>query len=454
VGRLRSKSSTLIGRCGYGRKMAESETDDAESTNEPDRPVKVMTGQLNRAAEELKRELAIDEMGFRHVAVQAHQSARDYVVFEALDEIQKMVLSIFQGLDLVSGDELDPKDPFTRIGAEYLSDETALWQRKMIELLADLIGFSATPDDHYYRDFLLLVQLDGVTSAQRDQREFYGSESANYQVQIDDLCLGIAELESADLDPTVAWYRKDRRPLDPGTVRPGQILSSFASRLRHAMPLATANERGALGYSYGAGFGRTSRGIHVRPGVSDPVPDTDDLKAGPLVTVVMGVNLLVRCQETIGSTPTGVNESLRRALEGSDAAIGKTRLSGRADVGDLVVVSDKVGQVIEVQQGEYGYESYLVRYLTKPFLPNVPEDWHTAQHVARLRTARRIREDIQADIDSGRIAAEKAAVLLDLDDERLIEYYGQGMAKLWDAGVGLKEHILDQVELKRRKPRQ
>jgi hypothetical protein len=296
----------------------------------------------------------------------------------------------------------------------------------------------------------LLVQLDGVAAAQRDQREFYGSESANYQAQIDDLCSEIAALEKAGLDPRMAWYRKKQQvPFDPAKLAPGQILSAFGSRLRHAMPLATATEQGALGYSYGAGFGRASRGIHARPGLSEPLPGDDELKAGLLVSVVIGINLLVRCQENIGMTPAGVNQSLRRSLEGSDPAIGKTRLRGRAAVGDLVVVSDKVGQVIEVRQGEYGYESYLVRYLTKPFLSEINEDWHTAQHVARLRTAQRIRDDIQADIESGRMDPKEAAVLLDLDDERLTAYYGQGMARLWEAGVGLKEHVLDQLQRKK-----
>lgn len=411
-----------------------------------DENLKILTAQLSRAAHELKDNLSVDEVGFRHIAVQAHPNERDYVVFEALDEVEKMVLSVFQGLELLSGDELDPKDPFIRIGGEYLSDETSLWQRKMIELLVDLIGFSATPGTEYFRDYLLLVQLDGVTAAQRDQREYYGSESANYQEQIDEPCDGIAALEKAGLDPRVAWYRKRQAPFDPAKAAAGQMLSSFGSRLRHAMPLATATEQGALGYSYGAGFGRTSVGIHARPGLSGPMYDTEELKAGLLVSVVIGINLLVRCQETIGSTPDGVNQSLRGSLGRSDPAIGKTRLKGRAAAGDLVVVADKIGKVIEVREGEYGYESYLVRYLTKPFLPRIVEDWHIAQHVARLRTAQRVRNEIQADADGGRIDPKAAAVLLDLDDDKLIEYYGQGMANLWEAGVGLKEQILDQLQ--------
>jgi phage-related protein len=47
-------------------------------------PVRKFAAQLNRAAEDLKGELTVDEAGFRWVGVQAHASAHDFVVFEAL----------------------------------------------------------------------------------------------------------------------------------------------------------------------------------------------------------------------------------------------------------------------------------------------------------------------------------------------------------------------------------
>jgi hypothetical protein len=437
---LRVRRRLPLGRTDLDREASGVASDDG---------LKALAAELNRASLALKGELSVDEPGFRHVAAQAHRNSRDYVVFEALDEIEKMVLAVFQGLELLSGEDLDPADAFTRIGHEYLRDEMSLWHRKMIEVLADLVGFSATPDQPYFRDYLLLVQLDGVVGAQRDQEEFYGSESANYRVQIDELCGEIATLESGSLDPGRAWYRYRRVPLDREHLSPGRVLSSFRKRLQHAMPLATATEQGALGYSYGSGFGRASRGIHARPGLPELLPGADDLRSDLLVAVVIGINLLVRCQETVGEIPTGANAKLRRSLEHSDPALGKTFLKGRAAVGDLVVVADKVGQVIEVRSGEYGYESYLVRYLTKPFLPEVPEDWHVAQQVARLRTAKNIRDELAADVRSGRMEERDAAVLLGLEDEKLTEYYGEGLARLWEAGVGLKEHVLDQLTRKK-----
>jgi hypothetical protein len=409
-------------------------------------PVRRFAAQLNRAAEDLKAELTVDEAGFRWVGVQAHSNARDFVVFEALDEIQKASLALLQFAELISGPDLDPAEPFTRIVGEQVQDEIALWQRKMIELLADLVGFSATQDEAYFRDFLLLAQLEGATAAQRDQEKFYGSTCRNYQHQIDELCREIAVLEAGQLDPTKAWYRKPKRPLDPTKLRPGNLLSSFASRHEHAMPLATASEQGALGYTYGAGFGRVSRHVHVRPGLTGEVATAREMRSGLLVLVVIALNLLARCQETVGNVPDGPNRQLRMSLDGSDAAtIGDTRLRGRADVGDLVVVADKVGRVRQVTAGPYDYESYLVRYLTRPFIPAIPEDWHTASEVARLYSPASIRAEIQQTILSGKASAEAGRKLLSLPDAELVEHYGASVATVWESGVGLREDILGQL---------
>lgn len=95
--------------------------------------LKNMAAGTRQAAEELKAVLSVDESGFRYVATQAHSNARDYFLFDCLDEIEKAMLVVFEVLDQVSGPELDPKEAFTRIAAEQGHDEVALWRRKLIE---------------------------------------------------------------------------------------------------------------------------------------------------------------------------------------------------------------------------------------------------------------------------------------------------------------------------------
>jgi hypothetical protein len=70
-----------------------AEGDDPAEEGVDRESVLAMAAKLNRAAEDLKEELSIDEAAFRLLAPQAHRSSRDHFVFEALDEIQKAVVS-------------------------------------------------------------------------------------------------------------------------------------------------------------------------------------------------------------------------------------------------------------------------------------------------------------------------------------------------------------------------
>ncbi len=175
-------------------KPKEGETKDAE----------VMAAKIHRAAEELKAGLSVDEHSFRWIAPQAHRSARDYMVFEALDELQKMTMAALQSFEFCSGDEPDEDAPVTRLAAESVSDWMSLVQRKLIETLADLICLGQTDRDLYFRDFLLHAQLDHMLAGQLDLKKFYGSESSNLARQIDEVTSEISALETKGLEPNEA----------------------------------------------------------------------------------------------------------------------------------------------------------------------------------------------------------------------------------------------------------
>jgi hypothetical protein len=413
------------------------EDDDRES-------VLVMAAKLNRAAEDLKGELSIDEAAFRVAAPQAHGSSRDYFVFEALDEIQKAVVSVFQCHELVSDEPPDPGEGFTRVVAESVADESALRQRKLIETLADLIGFVATPQEGHYRDCLLHAQLDGLLAAQRDLLREYGAESRNLAHQIGELAAEIEGLEAVGLDPTLAWYRRRAAAFELSRMRPGMVMASFAWRFDHAVPLASDTERAALGFSYSQGFGRRSDKLHARPGPLESTVDMLAAAAGLNATIAIALPVLVRCQKTIDGVPAGENRWLRD-IDGENDLPGRFRrkdMRGTAVVGDIVMAAGELAQVTEIAEGRNGYRSYLVRYLSDPPLPEIPEDWHVAQQVKVVIDRRRARAMVsaQAAARPGR-GIEK---LLELEDERLLGAIGESIAAGEAAGAGMRDAILAQ----------
>jgi hypothetical protein len=416
-------------------KPREGETKEAE----------VMVAKIHRAAEELKAELSVDESSFRWIAPQTHRSARDYIVFEALDELQKMAMAALQSFEFCSGDEPDDDAAVTRLAAESVSDWMSLVQRKLIETLADLICLGQTSGDLYYRDFLLHAQLDHMLAGQLDLKKFYGSESSNLAHQIDEVTSEISALEAEGLEPSEAWYRKRQQSFDASKAKAGQLFASFGLRLNRALGLASDDEKAALGFSYGAGFGRASVGLHARPGPIDTAATLETARSSINQAIITGLSVLIRCQKVVDSTPEGENSWLRGVVDNNEGPtqLLETGLSGRAELGNIVMASGYLAQILEIAEGPLGYQSYRVRYLSKAPLPEIPEDWHRAQEVRLVLNPPRIREMLR---QSEKHPDEAIAKLLSMDDTRLQDVFAESVAATDQAtNGGLKEATLAQA---------
>ena len=421
--------------------MSEAVEPDEEKRDDPEVSL-VMAAKLSKAANELKEELSINEASFRILAPQAHSKARDYFVFEALDEVQKAVVEIFQTQELVGGETPEPDDALTRIVAESAGDGIALCQRKLMETLADLIGFAATPEDAYFRDCLLHAQLAQQLAAQHDLLHFYGAKSLNLAHQIDGLTTEIEALEVNDLDPSKAWYRWRLAPFELSKLAPGRVSASFSRRFELALTLATDAERASLGFTYAQGFGRTSANIHAHPGGLELGADMPSVNSDIKATIVIALSVLTRCQETVGIVPSGVNAWFSDLVANNEgpSLIQQEQLRGSAAVGDIVMAYDRLAQVLEIAEGSTGYRSYRVRYLSQPPLPEIPEDWHIAQHVKVVLDPERTRAMVegQGSADPGR-GTEK---LLALSEHELMSAIGESIAAGEQAGANMSEAIL------------
>lgn len=405
----------------------------------------IMAAKLHRAAEELKAELSVDENSFRWIAPQANRSARDYIVFEALDELQKMAMAALQSFEFCSADEPDDDAPVTRLAAESVSDWMSLVQRKLIEALTDLIGLGQTSGDLYFRDFLLHAQLDHMLASQLDLKKFYGSESSNLAHQIDEVASEISALEAEGLEPSAAWYRKRTQAFDANKAKAGQLFASFGPRLNRALNLASADEKAALGFSYGAGFGRASVGLHARPGPIDTAATLETARSSINGAIVVGLSVLIRCQKILDSIPKGENRWLRDIVNNNDGPneLLQTGLRGRAERGNIVMAAGYFAQVLEIAEGPFGYQSYRVRYLSRAPLQEIPEDWHRAQEVRLVLDPPRIREMLR---QSEKHSEEAVGKMLSMDDARLQDVFAESVAETERATRGeLREATLAQA---------
>ena len=383
-----------------------------------------------RAAHELAGTLRMDEVSFTRISHLAHANARNFAVYGALREVGKAAITAIWHADREAEDNADSaaaaQDDFINaLWVEASTDQDALVQRKLLEQLADLICFAATNDEPCYRDYLLHHELSRLLGTQDDLRRSYGCESLNVADQIADVVARIRRLEHDDeIDPARAWYRKRGGPLvADDKLRPGQVLASFGTRLRTALRSAAPQERIALGLSYDRGFGMASRVVHASPGDSMSRPDRVDA-----IALVTGWSVLHRCQQLVGGIAGPHNEQVARIMSETDAPrLIRQLMAPHAKVGDVVWIAGELGEVLDTRVGDVGYVSYKIKYLTKPFLPSIPVDWHIGQEVRVIVTREQALD--------GLARAELPEGTPPLDPDAFYEDYKAGMVELWHRGL-------------------
>ncbi len=145
------------------------------------------------------------------------------------------------------------------------------------------------------------------------------------------------------------------------------------------------------------------------------------------------------------STPKGENSWLRNVVDSNEGSteLLKTGLSGRAELGNIVMASGYLAQILEIAEGPLGYQSYRVRYLSRAPLPEIPEDWHRAQEVRLLLDPPRMRDMLR---QSEKHPDEVIAKLLSMDDASLQDVFAESVAETDRAtNGGLQEATLAQA---------
>src|SRR6266404_8595949 len=153
-------------------------------------------------AEELRKELGLDELNFRHLAPNLNREPKKYFLYRVLDEIQKAGLKIADWKESLSEDE---PGKLQRIDYETVIDDQQFRSRKLAETLVDAILFSTTNDQAHYGDYFFLHELNEGARSQEDRHEFFGFLNKNAEWSANWLCNDIRALEKAGLDPKSRW---------------------------------------------------------------------------------------------------------------------------------------------------------------------------------------------------------------------------------------------------------
>jgi hypothetical protein len=345
-----------------------------------------------RAADILRKALPIDEAHYQGVVGYAHRDARAYLLYGAMDEVFKVCTATLRWAEFLDVPEEESKKHDTsagdterhmrRVVIEAVLDEQHMWIRKLNELLSDLILFQSTNEQDYYRLYLASRFLAAYLCLQRDFEEFFAFRNGNADVTIRDVLAHIEAIQKT-IDRNKVWFLTGlisaAKP-----PRPGGIFTSARRRFILAVGSAEADQRTALGISYEGGHSVPSRSLHSSigdPGRRETERDEMDINIGRLGLLTGHITVIAH--KLAGIEPTGAARDLATALGDSDGPKAFAEvIQAEFEVGDIVFAyGNDVCQIIDRAKSKYGYTSYKVRYLSRPMLAELPEDWFSAREI-------------------------------------------------------------------------
>ena len=387
-----------------------------------------------KAAPELRNALKIDEVAFRRMAPSAWHDPRPAFIYRVLDEVQKAGICIHDWFETLKDQTSPPNadDHMTRLQAQWLLDEENFRARKLTEVLVDLICFSRTNEPEYYRDYLQLRALDATVRSLIDQDEFFCFRRRNSEFSVQWAVRDIVA-EEAKLDVSKRWYLKHPEPFQEKWKTRGVEFSSFRQRYIRSLELALPNELGVLGKTYIHAYGSMSSDVHFTPQETSWNFDPDAVYLGFNRVGLLCLAIVIRCQLLLGVVPEGSNAELRSIHDentGPAEIVGQLKQE-KAAVGDFVWANGDICEVIEIGRSKLGYVRYLLRYIERPPIPEITEDWFAgfeihliAKRSAAERTLRRLQTDPNID-------EQTRAHFCNMAGDRHKKLLDQAVAILW-----------------------
>jgi hypothetical protein len=368
-----------------------------------------------KAGHALRKQLCLNEENFRFRAPYTHKNPRNVYVYRAIDEVQKAATCLVRWKEFfsdadTSGYTKDVEKQMLRITEQAVLDEQALRSRKLTELLVDTILFLNTNEEIYFKDYFYFCELVEWQRTQDDRKEFYDFTSRNSSEHIAWLHSCIKQLESKGIDVNKRWYLS--KPANIDSI-PQIKLSTFMSRYKKVSLNQGPEIITLLAKTYSHAYG-VSRHVHFSANdTSSEFSEDSGILKGNKVSVLL-INLLLKLQELSGFVPPKDQDILSKIRSDAKANdIYKELTTSSVGVGDYVLAWGDLGQVIEERKSKYGYFSYHVRYIDKPPLENITDDWFASFQIKRVGSKVELLEEAKSiilkhggpDMDVSKIAS-------------------------------------------------
>ncbi len=383
-----------------------------------------------RSANRLMKQLYSDDQ-FYETATHAWvgpEDAKKFFLYGVCKEVLKTCVGLMNDRGFLEEvPEEKESGAMVKIISGSITDTQTYRIRKMIELLSLLILFDRnTKKDEEYRIYLSAENMDLALARQEDFRELYDKRIiSNTQHSIDDFA-GRIQGDMKGLGITELWF------LDNNQLKKQKpsVFKRKKSLYLAALLVANADERLALGISYGRGYSRTSQSVHPLLGSHDY--GKEDNNTQRIITnftylSIISMHIMHLAYKIAGiDDPEGLAKMMGENFEKSEAAHAISGLKKELEVGDLVLTAwSDLAEVIDAHTSRYGYKAYKIKYLSRPPLPEFPEDWIEAQSImARLMTKGWVRSFFEKNTSLDKMPKEVAEIwpeVMKQPDEELMK---------------------------------
>ncbi|MBS0626601.1 MAG: hypothetical protein JSS09_00130 [Verrucomicrobia bacterium] len=238
-------------------------------------------------------------------------------------------------------------------------DELALWRRKLVEVLADLIGFKKANVASYYHHYKLLHELNKKKKDAKDRRTFWGctNKTAAREIKVKE---DNAQQISINLDPQKCWYAEKNKA--------GQIqhkLSNESSRFESILLIASKHHK-ALLLSYRNAFGKPSELLdpeRITEAKDTTIQDFEQAIRGLILLglhVLSAVKDLLRIHNVKGSLKQVANVTKKNPFP---ISLFSFRTNPSLFVRDFVISPGGPAQIIRKSKSRFGYRTFHVKFL-------------------------------------------------------------------------------------------
>ena len=409
---------------------------------------------LQQLTHELIAKLKIDESSYRWLKNIGHNNARSFYLYSVVSEVLKASISNMRTLEFIRDSMEEEKyypkakrrlaekrndEKFSYIDRaifEGFDDEQNLWRRKLSECLSNLICFSETNEEPYFKLYIAANELSNLLFANDDFLEFFDCKIENLSYQTKDTFNIISDV-SKSVKKDKCWFLKNDFKFDQIPTR-GDFLQSYRQIFLKAFALAEKGEKNVLGFTYQVGYGGMSKTAHFSTEGRSRDIDFERLTSGITAVSITGYYVLRRAYEICKVTPSEIGQKIFRELvEGTGAAQSHFLSTVRDyEEGDLLTTGNDLVEVLQVKTSKYGYKSYYVRYLVNPAIQSIEKEWLPARYFYKRIVKKSKVRDYYRDILKRNPDKEKEmAMIMQMSDEQLFESMKRVFVELAKHGI-------------------